>query len=155
MVQKWRPTLLIFAGLWCVPANSAVTYTFFDELSPSTVDLGFSVASQLSPTEAPEALANVTGAFASDFVGESAGYLQGPPGRQHVIDINGLNGFFADIAFISFPFGEASNGVPSNGASSISGDINDFPGPVFQLVGAFRRLLNVTRTEPPTKRLPP
>ncbi len=143
MVQKWLSTLLIAAGLGCGPANSAVTYTVFDEFSPSTVDLGFSVASQLSLTEAPEALANVTGAFASDFVGESAGYLQGPPGHQPVIDINGLNGFFADMAFTSFPFGEASNGVLGNGVSSISGDINDFPGPVFQLVGALRRLLNV------------
>jgi hypothetical protein len=71
------------------PADAAVTYTFFDEAQPATVDLEFTVASQLSPSAPVQTMTDIMGVFASDFTGQTAEYLQGPPGHQPVLDSSG------------------------------------------------------------------
>ena len=78
MVQKWLATVSVLAVLAAGPAKADVIYTFFDSASPSTVDLDFSVADQLSPANPTEPLLSTSGVFASDFVGGTGVYSQRP-----------------------------------------------------------------------------
>lgn len=67
MLLKWLPAAIILGALVCAPAKADVTYTFFDGAHPEMVDLEFTVATQLSPTETPEQLLSVGGAYDADF----------------------------------------------------------------------------------------
>jgi hypothetical protein len=124
MVRKLFAAAVILGGLTAGPAKATVTYTFFDSTSPSTVDLDFTVAAQLSPTNSTEALLSTSGVFAADFTGGSASYLQGPPGFQPTIDVGNGN-LSAVVSFDSFPFGDSANGVPGNGSFSVGGEITE------------------------------
>jgi hypothetical protein len=125
MVQKWLATVSVLAVLAAGPAKADVIYTFFDSASPSTVDLDFSVADQLSPANPTEPLLSTSGVFASDFVGGTGVYSQGSPGFQPAILARGMGAFRASEFFTGFPFGNPANGVPGNGTFPVLGEIND------------------------------
>ena len=114
---------MVFAAVSCLaavvanaPAKADVTYLFFDASAPTTVDLGFTVATQLSLSETPETFISTSGVFGSDYAGGNASYLQGPVGFQPALRFSAPNGFGGAYFFTSFPFGDPSNGVPGNGS---------------------------------------
>jgi hypothetical protein len=63
------PAAIVFNCFVCGPAKADVTYTFFDESSPATVDLEFTVATQLTTNLQTEDFLSVGGAYGPDFDG--------------------------------------------------------------------------------------
>jgi len=125
---------MVFAAVSClaaVVANASakadVTYLFFDASAPTTVDLGFTVATQLSPTETRETFISTSGVFGSDYVGGNAQYGQGPPGFVPTLFLSSPRGSGGEAHFTSFPFGDPSNGVPGNGSYPIGSGFLSFP----------------------------
>ena len=123
MAQKWLAALFVLAVLTAGSAKADVIYTFFDLVSPSTVDLDFSVAAQLSLANPSEPLLSTSGVFASEFVGGTSFYLQGAPGFIPEINVIGSDSFSATVIFSGFPFGNPSNGAPGNGTFPVIGNI--------------------------------
>jgi len=126
VLPKWLP-LAIVAGFASVWARADVTYTFFDFINPTQVDLSFSVATQLATNNQIELMMNVGGPFASDFTGQSVEYGQGSPGFQPSINTFIPPGL--GVTFTSFPFGDPSNGAPGNGTFPVRGAIFNPNGP--------------------------
>jgi hypothetical protein len=93
-----------------------VTYEFFDASHPTTVDLEFTVATQLSHTTSLEPFLSVGGVFGSDFAGGTALYLQRSPAFLPTVTFfSGNSMFFGNFVFTSFPSGDPSNGAPGDG----------------------------------------
>jgi hypothetical protein len=127
MVRKVLTVAAIIGALLPVSSKANVLYTFYDASNPSTVDLQFAVASQLSPTNNDETLPNLSGTLSADFSGGYAEYLQGPPGYQPVIDIyknSGSGDYSTEVIFSSFPYEDASNGTPGNGTYAVVGSVS-------------------------------
>jgi len=116
MTQKWLAAAAVLAALISGPAKADVTYIFFDSSSPSTVDLGFTVADQLSPTNPTEPFLSTSGVFAADFAGGAASYFQGPPSLEPAIDAAEGN-FASEELFPTLVV------VPGNGSYPVSGVI--------------------------------
>jgi len=122
MVQKLLVASAILGGLTIGQARATVTYSFFDAIHRSTVDLDFTVAARLSPANSSEPLLSTGSYLASEFAGGLAAYPQGPPGFQPIIDANERD-FFLAATFSGFPLGDAANGVPGNGSFPVCGSV--------------------------------
>jgi len=127
MVRKTLVAAAILGALTAGPAKATVTYTFFDLTSPSTVDLDFTVAAQLSLINSREPLLSSSGVFASDFTPAFATLVQGSPILQPTIGIiSGTpdhEGQFASLStFVGFPPSHPT-AVPGNGSFPVAGYI--------------------------------
>lgn len=109
------PAAVVLGLLACGAAKADVTYMFFDASDPTTVDLEFTVAAQLSPATQMETFISVGGAFASDFAGGGAAYL--PHGPR--LGFSSSNGFSGGFIFTGLP----PDAVPGNGSFSGSGSL--------------------------------
>jgi hypothetical protein len=137
MAPRWLSAAIMFGCLACGSAKADVTYTFFDAKDPTTVDLEFAVASQLSHTASLETLLSIGGAFGSDFAGGSALYLQRSPTFLPIVTFfSGNSMFFGNFVFTSFPSGDPSNGAPGDGAFAGQGLIGALGGGQIASLGA-------------------
>jgi len=78
MLPKLLIGSAILGGLTIGQAKATVTYSFFDAIHRSTVDLDFTVSAPLSPANSTEPLLSTGSFLASEFAGGFATYLQGP-----------------------------------------------------------------------------
>jgi hypothetical protein len=129
--------LFLVGSLICAPAK-AVTYTFFDATSPTTVDLAFAVPVQLRPSGGELAIGNLSGLFASFLsrTNEPSAVLtnlstMSVTGRG--TDTSGIVPLTLDFnALISFA-SEDQNG-PGNGTfmadGSMTATVSDFAGTI-------------------------
>ena len=120
MVKKWLIASSLVGCLISGHSKANVIYTFFDAAAPSTIDLEFQTTNQLSHTNTPQPMLDISGALASDFAGGTARYAQGPPGFQPTI-LSTTSVATVILTFTGFPFGNSANGVPGNGSFSIAG----------------------------------
>jgi hypothetical protein len=107
MTKKWLAAAIILGGLGSGPAKANVTYTLFDMDTPTTVDLEFTVATQLSLTETPETFLSVGGVYGSDYAGAQAEYMLAA--SNPVISFSNLS-FGGDFVFTS------TSTTPGNGS---------------------------------------
>jgi hypothetical protein len=126
MVKKWLIASSLVGCLISGHSKANVIYTFFDLVTPSTIDLEFQTTNQLSLTNASQPMLDISGALASDFAGGTATYAQGPSGFQPTI--RSITSVAAvNLTFTDFPFGDSANGVPGNGSFSIIGEVLALP----------------------------
>jgi hypothetical protein len=136
MAPKWLSAAIVLGCLACGSAKANVTYSFFDATDPATIDLEFTVASQLSHAASFETFLSVGGAFGSDFGLGTALYTQPAPSFQPVVTFFAADSmFFGNFVFTSFPFGNPSNGAPGDGGFSGQGSIGQLGGGTIASLG--------------------
>jgi len=132
--------LFLVGSLICAPAK-AVTYTFFDATSPTTVDLAFAVPVQLRPSGGELAIGDLSGVFANFLskTNEPTAILTNPSTISVTgqgTDNSGIVPLTLDFsALISFA-SEDPNG-PGNGTfmadGSMTATVSDFAGTIMSV----------------------